>query len=382
MDPSEPSGCFIPAGKTSLGSVSTATTFPSLWHSGSRGALLRQNKSQQEKNREKRGHNSPKRGIRDCPGLWESRKTAEKQEKEQCRPFLPLRPLPPGRCGKAGMWLWSESSREQKLGMQPKEFFRLEEQRRECSGAGMREGAMGDLSFPQKHGKAPDFRGFGDKKKQEKELWSSWIRNFWDGRGNVSLEFPPSDPTWILLRDPLGISSASPHILTGEEFPWDFPGNALRAEFGAIKSQDFTARAKGKGEKLEIRDAPNGNSQILSQRGTFSLNYGKSPPIPHFAWEKEGKVAIPKQEFLNSQIFNSPENPGIYSHKKSSHSTTSAGIPSGIRVLQTEEAPGAASHFSMESPSRNLLYSIDFCSFPVSFFPLKYFWKIFLKGKI
>lgn len=136
-------------------------------------------------------------------------------------------------------------------------------------------------------------------KKQEKELWSSWIRNFWDGRGNVSLEFPPSDPTWILLRDPLGISSVSPHIPTGEEFPGNFPGNPLRAEFGAIESQDFTARAKGKGEKLEIRDAPDGNSQILSQRGIFSLNYGKSPlhsPLCMGKGRKSGnpKAGIPK----------------------------------------------------------------------------------------
>lgn len=84
-------------------------------------------------------------------------------------------------------------------------------------------------------------------------------------------------------------------------FSWECPQSGIWSH----RSQDFTARAKGKGEKLEIRDAPDGNSQMLSQRGIFSLNYGKSPPIPHFAREKEGKVAIPKQEFLNSQIFTS-----------------------------------------------------------------------------
>lgn len=164
------------------------------------------------------------------------------------------------------------------------------------------------------------------------------------------------------------------------EFSWECPQSGIWSHrIPGFHSKGKRKRGKAGNPGCAQWEFPN----IVPARNFFLKLWEKSPhpPLCTGKGRKSGnpKAEIPKFPDFH---FNSPENPGIYSHKKSSHSTTSAGIPSGIRVLQTEEAPGAASHFSMESPSRNLLYSIDFCSFPVSFFPPKYFWGIFLKGKI
>lgn len=94
MDPSEPSGCFILAGKTSLGSVSTATTFPSLWHSGSRGALPRLNKSQQEKKPGKARPQQPKARDQGLSGPLGKQENGGKAGKGAV-PALPPAPAAP-----------------------------------------------------------------------------------------------------------------------------------------------------------------------------------------------------------------------------------------------------------------------------------------------
>lgn len=93
----------------------------------------------------------------------------------------------------AGMWLWSKSSRNKNLGCSQRDFSSSS--------------SHGRPFLPKKnHGNAPAWQGFGDKK------------------AGIHREF--------------------------------LPGNPLRVELGAIKSQNFTARIKGKGEKLEMWENP------------------------------------------------------------------------------------------------------------------------------
>lgn len=168
-DPSEPSGCFIPAGKTSPGSVSTATAFPSLWHSAfgiTRSFAPAKQTPAGKKNGKSKDRTTQSTGSRIVRAFGKAGKSRKRLRKGAV-PALPL-----GRCGGAGMWLWSKSSREQKLGMQPKGFFRLEEKTQGMLRSQNEGRSKGRPFLPTKNmGRFPLFMDLGIIK-QEREMWS------------------------------------------------------------------------------------------------------------------------------------------------------------------------------------------------------------------